>query len=324
MRPWPLALLLGFAGLVSGSAAAAVESTRIDLPSAVAWTRQAGDPAWVGLADGTTHRLENCATRPLCLVEAAPPAPQPAPPGALPDGGIAIAGDGDIRRAWYAAPTRRYAHGVLGDTVEAGALVVAVGESRYEYVLPRTHVFEDLTPRIADLDGDGRNEVVTIRASLPAGASVAVFGLRGDALALLDTAGEIGRANRWLSIAGIGDFTGAGVPVVAWVETPHIGGTLRMAAFEDGALDVFENSYRDFSNHVIGSRDLNLAAQGDFTGDGVPDLAIPSADRRRLVVAARTGFTDIPLAAPVDHPVLVVDRRLLVVADGAGLVLIEP
>jgi hypothetical protein len=41
-------------------------------------------------------------------------------------------------------------------------------------------------------------------------------------------------------------------------------------------------SLDDTSNHVLGSRQLGLAAVADFDGDGVSDLAIPSLDRRTL------------------------------------------
>lgn len=76
----------------------------------------------------------------------------------LPAGGIAEAkGNGPVR-AWYEKPTKRYDHGVLGDAIEAGSLVVFDNAGRkYEVVLPETFVFEDITPRIADLDGDGEN-----------------------------------------------------------------------------------------------------------------------------------------------------------------------
>ena len=46
-------------------------------------------------------------------------------------------------------------------------------------------VFEDRTPRVVDLDGDGANEVVAIRSSLSEGGGVAVYGLREGRLAEL-------------------------------------------------------------------------------------------------------------------------------------------
>jgi hypothetical protein len=42
--------------------------------------------------------------------------------GRLPDGGTARYASGNIRAAWYSAPTTRYDHGVLGDAIEGGGL----------------------------------------------------------------------------------------------------------------------------------------------------------------------------------------------------------
>ena len=77
----------------------------------------------------------------------------------LPDGGTAQAkGNGPVR-AWYGKPTKRYDHGVLGDAIEAGSLVVVDSAGRkFEVVLSKDYVFEDITPRIADLDGDDEND----------------------------------------------------------------------------------------------------------------------------------------------------------------------
>ena len=279
---------------------------------------------FVTLANGLAYRVDKCRDEPVCLVQVdAVPRPSRAPSGGLSDGGLATARAGDIIRAWYARPTDRYDHGVLGDRIEAGSLVAETRSGRrYELRLPDTHVFEDLTPRIADLDRDGRNEIVAIRSSLARGAAVALYGIRDDALVLLDATPEIGRTHRWLNIAGIADYTGAGVPVVAWVETPHIGGILRMAAFQGGRLDIFQNAYRGFSNHVIGSRNLAMSATGDFTGDGVPDLGIPSADRRELVVAARTGIARIAMPGRIGHAIGAIDGVIVTATEDGHLLAI--
>lgn len=203
----------------------------------------------------------------------------------LPGGSVARASRGDIRGAWYARPTGRYQHGVLGDSIEGGALSVVTNDgTRLELVLPGSHVFEDLTPRIADLDGDGRNEVVTIRSSLDRGSAVAVYGLAGGKLVERGATAEIGKANRWLSIAGIADYLTDGVLHIAFVETPHIGGTLKFARFSGGRLSVAARTIPGVSNHVIGSSRLSMSASADIDGDGVTELAVPSADRRSLVI----------------------------------------
>ena len=36
------------------------------------------------------------------------------------------------------------------------------------------------------------------------------------------------------------------------------------------------------SNHIAGTRALDMSAVADFNGDGVPDIALPSLDRGRM------------------------------------------
>jgi hypothetical protein len=135
------------------------------------------------------------------------------------------------------APTTRYGHSILGDAVEAGELIVKSAKGRtFSLVLPPSEVFEDRYPRLADLDGDGTVEVVAIRSSLSFGASVAVYGLRKGTVMELASTPFIGRANRWLNIAGIARFRGRRGRETAYVQAPHIGGTLFLYAFEQGRL----------------------------------------------------------------------------------------
>lgn len=203
--------------------------------------------------------------------------------GRLPDGGIAEAkGIGPVR-AWYGMPTKRYDHGVLGDAIEAGSLVVIDSAGRkHELVLPQTFVFEDITPRIADLDGDGRNEVVTIRSKLDAGAAVAIYALEGNELVEKASSQPIGSAHRWLSIAGIGDFLGRGRREIAVVKTPHVGGMLEILDLQKDRLVSLYPPQSGYSTHFIGSRFLSLAAVGDAGRDGFSRLALPNQSRDRV------------------------------------------
>lgn len=212
-------------------------------------------------------------------------------PGGLPDGLVATyEGKGDIASAWYAGPTSRYRHGVLGDDLEASALVVRTPAGKdLTFNLPETQVFEDRYPRLDDLDGDGKVEVVTIRSSTSLGASVTLYGIDGDRLVERASSGFIGQANRWLNIAGIADFRGTGGKEIAFVEKPHIGGTLFVYQFAEGGLALV-GTLDGFSNHKIGARELRLSAVADVNGDGRTDLALPSFDRRKLrIVEFRDG-----------------------------------
>ncbi|MFT5485432.1 MAG: hypothetical protein ACI9JL_004117 [Paracoccaceae bacterium] len=206
-------------------------------------------------------------------------------PGGMPHALIATDPKrGDIGGAWYAGRTERYAHGILGDAIEASILRVATRGGRYlKLTLPKTEVFEDRYPRLADLDGDGTTEIVTIRSSVTHGASVTVYGVQDGKLVMRAATEFIGRANRWLNIAGIAPFRRGKGMEIAYVQTPHIGGTLFFYAYEAGKL-VKVGERAGFSNHQIGSTEMRLSAIADIDGDGggAPELALPSADRRDL------------------------------------------
>lgn len=207
---------------------------------------------------------------------------KPAPNG-LPDGKIAVSRRlKNIKQAWYFLPTKRYDHGILGDAIEAGGLAIKTGKDKIlTYKLPKNQVFEDRTPRIADLDGDGKVEIITILSSTSKGGSIAVFRLNGGKLELQAKTPFIGRSYRWLNIAGITDFNGDGKLDIAGVWTPHIGGTLKFWTLRGKSLKQI-GSMRGFSNHFIGSREQRLSAIADVDGNGTLDLILPSAGRDTL------------------------------------------
>jgi hypothetical protein len=201
---------------------------------------------------------------------------------ALPDGKIAASAalDGIV---YLANPTGRYSHGVLGDAIEASSLVLLRTNGKKDVVeAGQDAVFEDLTPRLHDLDGDGIPEIVVVKSYLASGSALAIIGRgKNGALKILAETPPIGTPNRWLNPAGFGDFTGSGKQEIALVRMPHALGRLEIWRLENGKLVNIANA-GGTSNHAIGSRNLNLSVVADFDGDGIMDLAIPSFDRRSI------------------------------------------
>ncbi len=200
---------------------------------------------------------------------------------ALPDLRVAR-GTRDVAAAWLADATPRYAHFVLGARYEAASLRVRTkAGSELALTLPEHQVFEDREPRLADLDGDGTDEIVIVRSSRDKGAALVVIGIRNGQLSIVAETQPTGRPNTWLNPAGIADFDGDGRLDIAYVQMPHVLGKLRVVTLRGGKL-VEIATIDDVSNHAIGARHIRLSVVTDLNGDGVMDLAIPSLDRRSL------------------------------------------
>ena len=242
----------------------------------------------------------------------APPKNQ-IPEGALPDGRV-VSGTRDIARAWLAEPVTRYDHGVLGDRIEAGSLVIEGRDGKRQTVkLKDDAVFEDLQPRLADLDGDGRDEIVVVKSYIKRGSALAVIGLRNGKYDILGETPPLGAPHRWLDPAGIADFNGDGKMDIALVRQPHAVGQLELWTWADKRLNKTAE-LGDTANHIAGTRTIDMSAAADFDGDGIADLALPSFERDRLRIV---GFAPtVREIASVALPAKVVTNVALI-ADGA-------
>lgn len=215
--------------------------------------------------------------------------PAPAPRAAMLPDGVVSQGRRNIRAAWLTGPTARYGHGVLGDAVEASGLAAEDAFGRVaEFRLSEEAVFEDRFARIVDVDGDDRDEILVVKSYLDRGAALAAFELTRAGLRSLAESEPVGAANRWINPVGAADFDGDGRVEVAAVRTPHIGGVLTLYRLDGGALTEVAG-YPGFSNHRAGSRRLGLSAIADFDGDGIADIAAPSADRQALRIVSLAG-----------------------------------
>lgn len=178
--------------------------------------------------------------------------------------------------ATYSQPTGRYAHGVLGDAIEYGQLNLTYsGGVTRTMRLPQNRVFEDISPRIYDLDGDGRHrEVVVVESDSSKGARLVVYNGCGEVAATP----HIGRRNRWLAPIGAADLDGDGLVEIAYVDRPHLAKVLRIWRFSDGKLqDVAQAG--GYSNHQIGWEYITGGIRD--CGQG-PEMIVASGDWREV------------------------------------------
>ncbi|HKI57771.1 MAG TPA: hypothetical protein VKA00_00970 [Trueperaceae bacterium] len=220
---------------------------------------------------------------------------------ALPDGDPTPVGDAI---ALLSEPTQRYRHGVLGDEIEAGAVTLLSQRDLHAvaaYRLAAPAVIEQR--RVAAFPAAGRDGMLITRSTPERGAGVVALALTDAGLTVTATAQPIGTGERWLNL-----FATDGAHAYA-VRTPHLGGPLERYTFVGGALQVSRFAL-DVTNHVLGSRNLDLGAllppRGGATGatGGVDVLALPTPDLRsvQLVACTLTGCEpelELSLHAPL-------------------------
>jgi hypothetical protein len=214
-------------------------------------------------------------------------------PARLPDGLIAQ-GSNDVAEAWLTLPTQRYAHGILGDAIEAGGMAVrTTGSVVLEFVLPDEFVFEDRQVRVHDLDGDGQDEIVVVLSSRTEGGALAIYGVRDGRIVKLAQTPHIGRSNRWLNPAEIADLDGDGRLDIVYVDRPHLAKIVHVWHYVSGELKPV-TTLEGYSNHVIGSPEQDLTEVVTLS-DGSRALAIPTLtyDELAFLILKKGELTEV-------------------------------
>jgi hypothetical protein len=223
----------------------------------------------------------------------------------------------------YSDPTERYRHGALGDPTEWGGLAAGFIDGVRQpdrFRLAGDDVFEGLYPLVADIDGDGRNEIVTTVSNLATGARLVVFEYEEGQLRIIAESEPIGSGFRWLHQIAVALFGPNGEIEIAVVRTPHIGGIAQFYRLAGDRLELVASDAGGYMSHVNGSRNLDQAVAGDFDGDGSVELVLPSRDRRTLIGLRRVGDS-VEQAWHLSLGSQLVSNIVVATSDGGELIL---
>ncbi len=221
-------------------------------------------------------------------------------------GSSTASGQRDIAWAWLASPTARYPHASMGSPLHSGSLHALSRDGKlFSLELPKQRVLEDLQPRLVDLDGDGRDEIVVIEADSERGAALVAYGLptQGDKLQERARSAYLGLPFRWLNPVGFADFDGDGKLDIASITTPHIGGVLTLYHYKPPRIEPYAK-VPDVSNHQMGDPNLQMHAVLSLPGQR-PTVVVPDMSRRALhalrweVIAGKAQWKELADVKPL-------------------------
>jgi hypothetical protein len=133
-------------------------------------------------------------------------------------------------------------------------------------------------PLWTDLTGDGQREIVVTLSDRESGAQLVVFDEQGAQIA---ASPAIGRGYRWRHQLAVAPLGPNGELELVDVITPHIGGLVTFYQLVGDKLQPVAQ-LRGYTSHTLGSRNLDMAAVGDFDGDGRLEVLLHSQDRTEL------------------------------------------
>lgn len=198
-------------------------------------------------------------------------------------GGLPVSGESltQTQGNWAATldrPVDRYGHGIMGDVPEWERLCLSNSVEQACVTLSKDSIFEELNPRLHDIDNDGDPEAIVVESKLGLGAALVVYDLENGQLRRTVTP-NIGTQNRWLAPIGVADFNGDGDMDVAYVDRPHLAKTLRVWTYRDGILTEIA-SLKGVTNHSIGEPFITSSIR---TCNGRPEMILNDSRRKNIV-----------------------------------------
>ncbi len=178
-----------------------------------------------------------------------------------------------------AEPTDRYPHAVLGDTLEATSVVsVIVGSNEVEVIYQsEEYVIESIAPLLADLNGDGANDIA-LTISDDTEVRVVVVSGDGDVLAM---SGPEDRLLGWRQLVAVGPLGPNGETEIAEVLNPDTDGTVRFLRRRGKQLEVAA-AIAGYRTHQFGSRNLEQAVAADIDRDGHVEVIVPTPSQQAI------------------------------------------
>jgi len=205
---------------------------------------------------------------------------------ALPDARLLV--DEQERVLLLTKPSSRYPHGIAGDRLEATEITLLETHPPLKAVtrisIPGQRVVEGISPIWADLNGDGRREIIVTISDSEQGAQVVVYFESGNQLA---AGPAVGRGNRWRHQIAVAPLGVNGELELAEVLTPHIGGIAGFYRLDGESLNLVAQQ-AGVTSHTIGSRNLDMGIAGDLDGDGQPELVVFDQSFTDLTAMRRT------------------------------------
>ncbi len=179
-----------------------------------------------------------------------------------------------------AQPTDRYPQSALGDNLEATTVVVVtVGVNEVEVVYESgDDVIESIAPLLADVDGDGIDDVVlTVSNDSEIWFEVA-SSTGGGVMAISD---PVDRLLGWRHLVAVGPLSPTGQTEIVEVLYPDTQGSVRFLSLNGSKLGITATR-TGYRSHEFGARNLEQAVAADVDRDSYVEVILPTLDRQHI------------------------------------------